>query len=52
MWPPAQEEGQDSSSQHAQHLVIPGTGAFLNGLCAQQGPSNEAVTGNDDDERD
>lgn len=49
---PAQEKGQDGGGEHAQHLVIPGTGALLNGPCAQQGPPDEAVTGDDDDERD
>lgn len=52
MGSPAQEERQHSCSQHAQHLIIPGTGAFLDSLQAQQCPSDEAVTGNDDYERD
>lgn len=47
---PAQEEGQDSCSKHAQYLVIPGTGAFLDVSRPQQRPSDEAVTGDDDDE--
>ena len=47
---PAQEEGQDSCCKHAQHLIITRTGAFLDVFRAQQRPSDEAVTGNDDDE--
>ncbi|TNN88321.1 hypothetical protein EYF80_001537 [Liparis tanakae] len=47
---PAQEEGQDRCCKHAQYLVIPRTGAFLDLPRAHQCTSDQAVTGDDDDE--
>ena len=47
---PAQEEGQDSRGEHAQDLVVPGTGALLDVSRPYQRSTNEAVAGDDADE--
>lgn len=47
---PAQEKGQDCRSQHAQHLVVPGTGRLLDVFRPQECTPNEAIASDDDDE--